>query len=309
MTFLRSSSLKPALWLLFLALLAPALATKHLHSGGRGRSPSVLRGASIVTDVKTRTPQLVTFSARLAHDTVLWNDLLQDGVRITSCTRDARERTASVVLSGNALDASDYAPGTVFVIDVEDWEKKCQNVLPASGVDLADDALFYQIKSAVASRGRINLSLAIVSGRDSVPTVDIAVQEAPADMLDAPHRVVYEGDELYSQLTSSAAVVRAIEGDDLAVSACPKVAFTFNKDLRPFDGADLNVQTSVSANVGRFRVVRLFKTEVQWEQGLKASARVELTVSKTFEKSVSKDFSSGLSLTSASASGSRSSVA
>lgn len=286
MAFLRSSSLAPALALLFLVLFAPALAT-HLHIAGPGDSPSVLRGASLVTDAKSGTPNVVMFSARLADNVVLWDDLLQDGVRITGCARNARKHTAHIVLSGEAVDSSDYAKGTAFVINVEDWEKHCKEVRPASGVDRADDALFYRIKKVIVKPGRVRLALTIVSGRIAVPTVDITVRKAPADMPAGPRRVVYEGDEMYSKLTSSAALVRAVAEDSLDVSARP--TFSFNRDVNLFDGADLSVSASVSATVNRFKVVRLFKTKVQWQQSLKASASAELTVTKTFEESFSQE--------------------
>ncbi|PXF48949.1 hypothetical protein BWQ96_01291 [Gracilariopsis chorda] len=261
----------------------------HRVSSASG-SPTILRGRTLISaapdgvettsntaSLVVSSPRLLEFSVALKTDAVVFDELAEDGIQITSCSRDAVARKATAELSGSKLDASDFAPGTAFVIDVDDWEKHCAEVQPVEGVDEADDALFYMIDTVSVNEKQVSLKMTIVSGSEVAPEVDFNISEEPAFVTALPEKVVFNDSPLFATTTSLLSTSRNLMlNDSLAVVARPTISHKTKVKL--FTGAVLEVDASLSANVNKFKVKRLFKTEVQWEQSLNARLNAQLTV-------------------------------
>ncbi len=173
------------------ALIVAALVTlflstsdaKRVHKvSGVGRSdPATISGTVVVEAVKPLTPttrvskskKRMGWSVVIEKDLVLWDELLKDSVSIGACT------PTSVTLSGNALDASDYYKGCVFVIDKEDWEKSCGFAELSDNVPDEDDVLFYMIESATSGENSIDIQIKTIDGATVVPEVNLDIGKTP----------------------------------------------------------------------------------------------------------------------------------
>ncbi|CAN8069045.1 unnamed protein product [Agarophyton chilense] len=293
-------------WLILLVWLVgcicQASATSKLHHGASSSgSPTVLRGRTLIgaasgssefagsaskpsnlLALQVPTQRVLEFAVELKQDAVLFDELEEDGVQVRACSRDEAARKATIHLSGASLDKSDFQKGTAFVIDVDDWEKNCAPVLPVEGVDEADDALFYVISGMSADGENVFLDMNIVSGSEIAPTVDIDIREEPVLATKLPNKVLFSDSPAF--VSSERLLVSArsvIANDSLPVVARPSISARSKVTL--FTGVELEVDASLSANINRFKVKRLLKTEVQWEQSLEAQLNAELTVSGKIE--------------------------
>lgn len=238
-----------------------------------------------VNGVHSQVPHMIRFAAQLKRDVIVWDELQQDALRITACSRHPATRTATVRIQGSALDPSDFRVGAAFVISVEDWEQNCANVEPVLGIDEADDALFYVIEDVSVAGSEVSCQMSIVPGRDVVPTVEVDVHNTPAVKAGVPQRSVFFDDDTgaLQALARQDYGQNIRQNDSLPVVERPSVSFS--RDVRLFDGGFLKVDASISADINRFKIKRFFKTEVQWEQSLRASANAELNIDKQFEGS------------------------
>ncbi|PXF40170.1 hypothetical protein BWQ96_10138 [Gracilariopsis chorda] len=291
------------LWALLLVSHASA-SRLHRVSSVTG-SPTVLRGRTLISgsldglkanafsanafgatpnaaSLVASNPRLLEFSVSLKKNSVVYDELEEDGVQITSCTRDAGSRQATIKLSGDNLDSSDFASGTAFVIDVDDWEKHCGQVQPVEGVDEADDVLFYIIDAVSVNGKQVSLSMSIVPGSEVAPEVDIDVKEEPVFVTALPKKFIFNDSPLFATTSSLLSTSRnLVLNDSLPIVTRPTISHKAKINL--FTGAVLEVDASLSANVNKFKVKRLFKTEVQWEQSLKARLDAQLTVNAKFK--------------------------
>ncbi|PXF45796.1 hypothetical protein BWQ96_04463 [Gracilariopsis chorda] len=295
-----------SLCVLLLVLLTSEASASRIHrvSGASG-SPTVLRGRTLISGsggspklsafsansfagkpnaapLLASTPRLLEFSVELKKDSVVYDELEEDNIRITSCTRDAASRKATVQLTGDNLDSADFGTGVAFVIDVDDWEKHCGQVQPVEGVDEADDVLFYVIDAVSVNGKQVSLSMNIVSGSEVAPEVDIDISEEPVFVSALPQKVVFNDSPLFASTSSLLATSRNLMiNDSLPYVTRPKISHKSKVNL--FKGAVLEVDASLSASVNRFKIKRFFKTEVQWEQSLTASLNAQLTVDAKFK--------------------------
>ncbi|KAI0563466.1 hypothetical protein FGB62_39g04 [Gracilaria domingensis] len=288
---------KLVLLIFSLGLIFQAGATSKLHLGSSSTgSPTVLRGRTLIgaapAETNSGSPNLqllqaptqrvLEFAVELKQDAVLFDELVEDGVHVISCSRDAAARKATIRLGGDSLDSSDFDKGTAFVIDVDEWEKNCARVLPVEGVDEADDALFYVINNMSSDEQTVFLEMDIVSGSEVAPNVDIDIREEAAFVTSLPKKVVFDDSPLFATTESLLATARTlIFNDTLPVVTRPSISAKTKVTL--FKGAELEVDASLSASINKFKVKRLFKTEVQWEQNLEARLDAELTVAAKFE--------------------------
>lgn len=238
-----------------------------------------------VNGVHASVPHIVSFAAELKKDVLVWDELQQDGLRITACSRDARTRTATVRIAGSDLDPSDFKVGAALVISVDDWERNCQAVQPVVGVDEADDALFYIIDDVAVTDSQVFCRMSIVSGRDVVPTVEIDVQNAPPVKRGVPQRGVMFEDERDAVRAVQRQVSLQDDGRNDSLPFVERPSVSFHRNIRLFDGATLDVRASISADISNFKIKRAIKTELQWQQSLRSSATAELDIEKTLQAS------------------------
>lgn len=267
-----------------------------LGLGGRSKpAPGeevMLKGSIVVNsydetrpDSKGSQAKQVGWSAKIVKSVVLWDELSNDGFRITSAS------SKHVELEHNDIDDSDFQPGTVFVIDVDDWERASQTVDVVENIPEDDDALFFEITSSRKSENsKIYLLVQRIAGEDVVPEVDIDLG-AGVDAVEAKSEVgdltVYDdkrlsvavrnGDELPAVMRS---VDMAREDGEVAGDFLPTVShYTkgFVKKVTIFNGTDLTLDAQVTAEVTRFRFERKsLKIYVKWEQRLAAEAGARL---------------------------------
>lgn len=262
-----------------------ALALKRLHTiptsaQANSAQITVLHGTvlAVSENGKRDAPYFVNYAAELKKDVLVWDELKQDELRITECSRHSDTLNASIRIAGSQLDPSDFKLGASFVINVDDWEENCQPVEPASGIDEADDALFYVIEEVSKTEFEVFCRLRIVSGRTVVPNVEIEVSEVPSAMSDVSRTVPVSHKTVTAKSNPRQ---KSLHNDTLPSVSRP--GLSFSKSIKLFDGGSLSARASISADVEKFRVRRLFKTELQWEQRLRASADLELKISKKFD--------------------------
>lgn len=95
--------------------------TLRVHKGPPSRnSVRKLTGQTVYQHQDGSPWKLVTFTTDLKTGAVLWDELKEDGLTVERCSRNARRRTASIVLTGDRLDVGDYNIGTSFVLDAAD---------------------------------------------------------------------------------------------------------------------------------------------------------------------------------------------
>ncbi|PXF40687.1 hypothetical protein BWQ96_09605 [Gracilariopsis chorda] len=222
------------LCVLLLVLLASQVSASRLHRVSNASGPpTVLRGHTLIsgsTGVPTLsassfnsftstpnaaslvhpTPRLLQFSVKLKKDSVLFDELEEDGVSISSCTRDAASLKETVQRTGDNLDYFDFAAGIAFVIDVDDWEKHCGQVQPVDGVDEADDALFYIVDVVSMSGRQAFLSMSIVPGSEVAPEIDIDISEERVLVSALPQKAVFNDSPLFASTSSLLATSRNV---------------------------------------------------------------------------------------------------
>lgn len=202
--------------LLICLCLSHVYATSKIHVASPGTSSTTLKAISVVGAEELRQAQgaepdsnsartsvepiLVEYSIELKKNALVFDDLERDGVQITSCSRDVESSQASIAMTGTNLDASDFQYGAVFVINVEDWENNCGPVLPMTGIDEEDDALFYGIRFARVRGDSVWMSMEIISGEDVIPSIDFMFKEKPASVTLPPSGVVYSDSAEYRRV-------------------------------------------------------------------------------------------------------------
>lgn len=192
-----------------------------------------------------------------------------DKIRIKSCS------SKHVELEGSMLDPSDYQPGSVFVIDVMDWERNCAAPQVQKGLPADDDVLFFKIKSLDnISENKISFAITRISGQSVVPEVVLDVEEGQGTR--TPNGVPGEVE---------------IFGDDQAASAA-RQAISLPTLFRPQDlsknttlttGVSLDFNAGVSASISSFRLVRLIGLRFSWIQRLTAEASATFSVTRELE--------------------------
>ena len=250
-----------------------ATARTHMRSGPSESKPEVtLHGSAVVDSYWTGTAETrkqVGWSAKLLKDIITWYDLQNDKITIRSCSPQ------HVELAGAMLDPTDYQPGSVFVIDLSDWENQCATPKVQSGIPEEDDVLFYEIKSIKNSAsGLINLEITRISGETVVPDVVLDVAEDQGTLIP-------DGTE--GQV--------AIFGDDEAASVMRQAislpttnrALNLGKNSSLTAEVGLDFSAGVSASISGFRLVRLIGLKFAWVQRLTAEASATFSITKEVE--------------------------
>ena len=244
-----------------------------MRSGPSEGKPEVtLHGSAIVDSYWTGTPETrkrVGWSAKLLKDVITWYDLQADKIMIKSCSRQ------HVELAGAMLDPTDYQPGSVFVIDMGDWESQCATPAVQSGIPEEDDVLFYEIKSVKNSEsGLVNLEIARISGETVVPDVVLDVAEDQGTVVpDATEgQVEIFGDD------EAASVTRQV----ISLPATSR-ALNLGKNTSLIAEVGLDFNAGVSAKISGFRLVRLIGLKFAWTQSLVAEANAAFSVTKEVE--------------------------
>lgn len=264
--------------LLLLQLAATGYALTHMHRGPTARSgaPAVLRGSAVVDSYWGRGRSVerkrIGWTAQLKRDIVTWYELSDDGTSIRSCSG------SQVTIAGPKLDRTDYAKGTVFVIDRADWEKLCAIPKLRSGIPEEDDVLFYEItaKPTVAKDSSITLPIRIISGEGVVPVVDLDVSEQQGE----PAPRAKNGEVQFFRTNAVNAVSRQSLMMPTSVRALGPLGF--NSTITT--GVSLGFNAGVEASIRKFRLKRLRGLRFGWEQRLAAEAGAFFEITKTLEK-------------------------
>ncbi|PXF42217.1 hypothetical protein BWQ96_08045 [Gracilariopsis chorda] len=208
--------------------------------------------------------------------------LEEDSVQIASCTRNAVSRKATGELAVENLNASDLSVAIAFVIDVDNRDKHCSVVQPVEGKDEADDVLFHVSDAVSLNENQVYRFMSMASDAEVAPEVDIGTSEKPSFVNPLPNTVVFRDSPLNATTTSLMSSSRnSMCTDSLPVATPPTISPETNVNL--FTGAVPEVDASLSANISKFKVRRLFKTEVhQWEQSHNTRLEAQLTVNAAF---------------------------
>ncbi|KAI0560861.1 hypothetical protein FGB62_99g110 [Gracilaria domingensis] len=279
---------------LFQATLCQVNAISKLHVGPSGTSISTLKAVSIVSSQELAQaqastgsepigdePLLLEYSIELKKDVLIFDELAEDGVQISSCSRDASTRQASIELSGPNLDSTDFRRGAAFGINSDDWEKYCGAVLPVEGIDIGDDGLFYEI-GEVSMRGTsVVMDMMIIGSEDAISGIDFTFAEKPSSITSLPSEVVYSDSPQYGAVASmfaSSFTARMLDQNNSLVTV-ERPSFSSKARKTIFSGGVLDYDFSLSASVRKVKL-RFKPLRVEWEQSLSADAEIALSLTK-----------------------------
>lgn len=245
--------------LVILLILTGACARTHRHLGPKGGEKVFLKGH----DKKQ------TFSVELKKDVILWDQLLQDGVQIKSCSV---QNTAFVhiELNGYQLDKSDYVTETAFVINAEDWNVKCAELPQSSVIDSADPVHFFSIREAhfVKRNTVVSLQMKRVPGAEVIPSGEIIM--SPGGSADK------------NETKTMFAAVKIDGPSVLPVPRSAKQSIGSDPDINivtVFPGVTVSTLAELDASIGKLSFERILKLELSWEQSFYVNVSSRFTAS------------------------------
>lgn len=253
----------------------------HLHRGPSSVAGySVLRGHTLTkVDRQNKEQKLVDFSVELLSDAIIWDELEEEGFHLTSCFRNEEKNEAEMSITGAQIDRSDFPFGTSFVIETEDWERHCGKIKAVAGIDVADDTLFFKIKSSKMvsrSKNSVWISMVIVSGAEVAPVIDIEVHNRPPLSKPLPKKVIFETRE-WDPISREELLELAPSSFNATIAS--RHMLSNRRTVQIVNGAQLEVNSKVSADFHRFRVSRWGKTKISWEQHFSGQFSTKLMTS------------------------------
>ncbi|PXF42800.1 hypothetical protein BWQ96_07451 [Gracilariopsis chorda] len=280
------------LWISLIFLVAYAEALTHLHKGPQHDGEEfVLRGfthgsASSSTQqydghIETQSNRTVSFSVDLKMDAVLWEELEDDNIEMSTCIRHGNTHDVRIELIGERLDPEDYVPGSAFVIDAEHWEKLCGSVPFLRGIDGQDPVLFFRMTNVTEldSAPKLRLDMTAVPGSFVAPSVQFDVLERPLKQ-HTQKRYMFHDSPLYSAASRMLeAPIGSLPGD---ISHSGSEVFS---EFAIFPGANISLSGVVEGNIRNVRITRLFQLEVSWEQNVKADISSRFIASRMYSAS------------------------
>eukprot|EP00178_Gracilaria_changii_P025654 TRINITY_DN78991_c0_g1_i1.p1 TRINITY_DN78991_c0_g1~~TRINITY_DN78991_c0_g1_i1.p1 ORF type:complete len:547 (+),score=93.12 TRINITY_DN78991_c0_g1_i1:229-1869(+) len=283
--------------LLFGCLLSHAWAISKLHVASSGGSTSSVKALSIISSNELAEAQavigaqadeqldlVVEYDIVLKKDIVVFNELQEVGVRISSCSRDAESKQAAIEMRGDNLDASDFRQGVAFVINSEDWEKSCGPVAPVEGIDSEDDALFYEIGQMSQNGQSVSIQMVIISGEYVIPEIDLTFMDKPSSLSSLPAEVVYDSSPAFAEVSSmlsTSFTARMLDQNNTLLTV-ERPLFTGKGTKTVFPGGVLDYDVSLDAKLGKLKIQRKGLS-----LRLELMPRVDLDVS--FDLSVTKE--------------------
>lgn len=277
---------------IFFVILAAVLfgcvtGRRRRHFGPKGSQSSVhLKGLTVGKSTSAEIPNknlLVKFDVELKRDIVVWDELKTDGVHITACSSEGRNGEASLGLRGKMLDMSDYSDGTAFVIDVDDWERRCGEVKPMKSIDSSDQYLFFIIIDGVKSKGKqVNLQLRRVPGSKVAPKVDFEVMrdvEIEEGMI--PNDLCLDDDPNFAAIDESLMGTSRsyiLSNSTLLPYEERFLALRKSFDVDVVEGVTATVELGFDACITNFRFIRsaFGIPQLGWDQNLEASVTGKL---------------------------------
>lgn len=246
-------------------LATVALSLTHRHVGPTGNEDHFLTG---------RVGK-AAFSVELKKDVLLWDELAQDGVRISSC-RKAGDRQVQIELQAAHLDKADYVLGTAFAISVEDLELHCRKFSTVAGVSAKDPVSFFIIRraqhQAQGNGHTVSLRMKRVHGSEVVPACHVKKIPAEANV-PISSRIQFDGHR-----------ETALQTKVSQLELLPEIPLT-NPDVNLnsiFPGSSIKTLATMDASIDNFSFTRLFSLEVQWMQAVKTNMTSRLTATSSY---------------------------
>lgn len=276
--------------------VAYAGAFTHLHKGPQHHGEDfVLRGFTHGSATSSALPEesefltdsdhTISFAVDLKMDSVLWEELEDDGIEMLSCLSRENAHEVMVHLSGPKLDMEDYEPGSAFVIAAERWETLCGPIRSLDGIIRDDPILFFRMDNVTAleSSQKIGLNMRAIPGSLVAPSFSFDILERPLKH-HTKRRYLFHDSPLYG--AASRMLGAPIGSLSDAESRGGSEVFS---EFALFPGANLSVSGTIEGSIRNVRITRLSKLEVAWEQALKSNISSRLIASRMYLASNEKE--------------------
>lgn len=290
---------RPILLCLFLTAYVDAIT--HLHKGPQAVGETfVLHGfthgsapdfsSRYDSKLYTQFDHTVRFSVDLKSNVILWEELEDDNIALSSCVRHANNHDVMIDLVGKNLDTADYGQGTAFVIDLGHWERLCGSVPSLRGINRKDPVLFFKINNITVMHAfpKIRLGMNAISGSDVAPSVRFDVIEQPLKHHTQKRYVFHDSPafEAISRMLGAPIGSLPSGGSSDSTSGSGIVS-----EFAVFPGANISVSGHVEGTIKNVRITRLFDLELGWEQSLKADLSSRFVASRRYRASNEREVS------------------